>query len=252
MRRRGILLAVLVVTGFLAATPGVASANHAEDDGGLLDSLLEDESGETEDDSLLPDIQQVPGQQMLAALSGQVSRRIAQARLYLEEPTPNNETATQLQADIQANEDLLVETINEQATLTENDTVHKVTVSHEDSPEASFYVLLNRTDDGNVTGIETLEPAAFADRNATVDHYWVIDGLASQTSAGLAEEITLQLTNGELNAEYQAELAGTYCSVGNPVRDKLADPGECDIRSSYWMDESDLNQTDSEEDTDAT
>ena len=254
-RQRAVALALaclLVVSSIaLAATPALAQSSDDGDEANVLDSWLTDEDEPTSEDEngwfdleVDTDAWRTKFSQASAALDGQLDRMQASVGGLFDEEPPraNNDTVAQTVTEINSNSETVVAEINRRTSPSEAFDTHKVIVSHEGSKNAVFYVIGNVTTVDNSTTLESLTALNESAFNATypnrsVDETWGVDGDFAEDLPTMTDAVANRIANNEsLGRDYQAKLLGRYCGSTS-----LTDPGECDVRSTLWMNESELD-----------
>ncbi|WP_227134585.1 hypothetical protein [Halorubellus salinus] len=261
-RQRAVALAlaclVVVSSIALAASPALAQSSDDGDEANVLDSWLTDEDETTEDENGWFDLEvdteawRAKLSHASAALDGQLDRMQASVGGLFddEQPRANNDTVAQTVTEINSNSETYVAEINQRTSPSEAFDTHKVIVSHEGSENAVFYVVGNVTSTENSTTLASLTALNESAYNATysnrsVDETWGVDGDFAEDLPTMTDEIANRIANNEsLGRDYQAKLLGRYCGTTS-----LTDPGECDVRSTLWMNESKLDVTEWTPDT---
>ncbi|WP_323677611.1 hypothetical protein [Halorubellus sp. PRR65] len=246
----GVACLLVAASIALGASPALAQSGDS-DDQNVLDSWLTDEDEPTADEEnswfdLEVDTEAWRSKlsQASAALDGQFDRMQASVGSVFddEEVRPNNETVAQTKAELNSNSQTYVAEINARTSPSEAFDTHRIIVSHDGSKNAVLYVVGNVTSANNTTSLESITALNKSEFNATysnrsVDETWGVDGDFAEDLPTRTDELANRIANNEsLGRDYQAKLLGRYCGSTS-----LTDPGECDVRSTLWMNDSDID-----------
>jgi hypothetical protein len=256
-------LAVVAALAVLAATataPAVGAQAETTNETNVLDTWLEDED-ETADDNGWLDLEvdteawKQRAVALKAALSGQFDRLQASlaGAISEDEHRANAATVERTKTEINTNSDTYVEAINNRTSPSTDADTHRVIVSSDGSPNAALYIVGNVTTTENESTLHSLTALNATEFNASysnrsVDETWAVDGDAADDLPSLADSLAGRIADNEsLGTQYQAQLVGRYCGSTS-----ITDPGECDVRSTLWLSESQLDvdewQPDDEDD----
>ncbi|WP_135823079.1 hypothetical protein [Halostella litorea] len=199
---------------------GLVGANQTVDeDAGLVDRTLADV------ERRLATIR--------GAVRGQVARATTKIHVFIgDEPATNSDRAAQFREAMNENASVFREEINsrENVTITDGYDTHELVVTHEDSDPATVYVVVEHNAT-HVTAIEALNESQFQARNRTIDETWRAESNGAVDLSELVGRFATRIEDDDpLDREFQGELFGEYCGATS-----LANPEECDVQSTLWM-----------------
>lgn len=242
MLRHSLTIALALCLVAMAATPATAASNDPIDD---WMSTVEESQAE-EPDGIFDRIKAAAPDSAVsafAAFDGQLDRAISNP--FADEPT-NEETATEFERAVQANNATFEATVNERANVTTAYDTHAVMITHEDSDPVTVFLVAN-VSNGNISNLRVLDRDEFNATGRETDELWVVDGDAAPNLPELTTAIAERINSGEsMGTSYQRRLGGRYCSAQAPWSGDVIDLKNCDVRSTIWMDKQAVLEGDSE------
>lgn len=237
------LVTLLMVSAVGPAFVGTAAAHHEEEDNPLDDILAQEE--QQPDDGLIGRLKGFVPRYLvdsMALVDGQLQRQfngLSDLNPLAKETPTNERLAVEFDRAVEDRGDVFLTMFNEKTTPSESYDSHKITFAHEDSDSHVVY-LVGRVDAENSTveSTEVLTESEFNETGRTVDAEWVVVGTGARELGELTHDLADRLEKDQpLDRSSQAQLVGRYCDL--PESDKPPATG-CDIRSSMWMNHSNL------------